>query len=204
MNDPEKERIWNFYIELGLAERHFNTLQSSYRALVSTWLLAALVGSGYVLSTELSLSIPRELILAGIGLAASVGIYLLWFIDLLFYQELSSASFQEARILELRNREWLPQVRDNVRYILQGKGVSRVMWFYIIAVELMAFVGGVGLLFWLLTLTIPYAVVFVSIIAYVIGMGLVQWHMRRRSPTPTPNVPRLQAALEQAGRERDA
>jgi hypothetical protein len=203
LNDVEKERIWNVYVELGLSERHFNTLQSSYRTLASTWLLAAFAGIGFVLSTEVELFIPKELVMAGIGLAASIGIYLLWFIDLLFYQALSSASFQEARILELRYA-WLPQVRDNMRGILQGKGVSTVMWFYIVAVGIMAFLGWLGLLFWLLDRGIPYEAIIAITFAYAIGMGLMLMYMHRRSPTPTPNVLRLQEALIQAGRNPDA
>lgn len=64
-------------------ERHFNTVQSGYRTLASTWLLAAFAAIGFVLSTKLTLLVPRELVIAGIGMAASIGIYLLWIIDLL-------------------------------------------------------------------------------------------------------------------------
>jgi hypothetical protein len=203
LNDVEKERIWNFYVELGLSERHFNTLQSSYRTLASTWLLAAFAGIGFVLSTQVELFIPKELVMAGIGLGASIGIYLLWIIDLLFYQGLSSASFQEARILESRYA-WLPQVRNNMREILQGKGVATVMWFYIVAVGFMAFLGWLGLFFWLLNKGIAYAAIIAITFACAIGMGLVLWYMYRRSPTPTPNVHRLAEALKQAKRKPDA
>jgi hypothetical protein len=190
--DSEKERIWNFYVEVGLTERHFNTLQSGYRTLASTWLLAAFAGTGFVLSTDVNLIIPQEIIMAGIGLGASAGIYILWIIDLRFYQNLLSAAFQEAQILEFDN-PWLPQVRDNMREILSGKGVALVTWFYIVAVEIMAFVGGVGLFPWLQENTSAelYAVVYAMPVIYLIGMYRVLRHILKQTPSPPIEVKRL-------------
>jgi hypothetical protein len=202
-NDIEKERIWNFYIELGLTERHFNTIQSSYRTLASTWLLAAFAGTGFVLSTDINLLVSQEIIVAGIGLGASVGIYILWLIDLRFYQKLLSAAFQEARILEL-DYPWLPQVHNNMREILKEKGSSIVGWFYIVAIEIMAFVGGVGVLLWFRENASAkfHAVVYIMPIIYFIGMVLVLWRMRREMPRPPLELERLKKAREQAESRR--
>jgi hypothetical protein len=190
--DKEKERIWNIYTELGLIERHFNSLQSGYRALASTWLLAAFAGIGFVLSTKLTLLIPSGLIIAGIGIGASIGIYLLWILDLLVNQRLLDAAFIEARNLETRHK-WLPQYRNNIRTLLGGKGLALIVWFYIGCTEVMAFVGGVGLFLWLPTITIP-VVIYITTIIYVIGMGLVLLYMRRR----TSITPYLESQINQS------
>lgn len=80
------DRVWSLVTELGLQERHFNDLESRYRALASTWLLAAFFGMGFVISQEtLTLPFDRLLVVAGIGLAGTVGIALLWNLDLLVY-----------------------------------------------------------------------------------------------------------------------
>jgi hypothetical protein len=207
VDNEEKQRICEFYVELGSGERHFNNLQTTYRTFASTWLLAAFAATGFVLSMKTDPAIPRGLLVSGIGLGAGVGIYLLWLIDLVFYQRLLSAFFQEAEILE-RKYEWLPQVRRNMRYLAQEKGAFAVRWFYIVATALMALLGWLGLLLWLLGLNIPRVVVLgvatLITIAYVIGIGVLQWHMRRRNPTPTRLVPRLKRLREQAEREGEA
>jgi hypothetical protein len=48
----EFENVWHFVTEIGLNERHFNQLQSSYRTLASQWLLAAFAGIGFVISSN--------------------------------------------------------------------------------------------------------------------------------------------------------
>src|SRR5215831_10526015 len=125
--EDDRDRIWKIYCELGVIERHFNNVQSTYRALASTWLLAALGGIGFVISKELTLRIPSELIIGAIGIAAGIGVYLLWVLDLLVYQRLLDAAYIEGRNLET-NHQWLPQVRNNMRVLLGGAGAWR--WSY--------------------------------------------------------------------------
>jgi hypothetical protein len=184
MNDKEVEHIWNFYIELGLMERHFNEIGSGYRRLASTWLLAAFAAIGFVLSTELALQIPPELIIAALGLAGGVGVFLIWVLDLLVNQRLLDASFSQCRALE-GTHKWLPQVRNNMRALLRGKGLTLLLWFYIAGTEVMAFVGGVGLLLWLYTTPTLGVIVYLIAIDHVLGMVLVLMLMRvKTSVTP--------------------
>jgi hypothetical protein len=192
VNDEEYKQIWSFYRELGVVERHFDNLQARYRALASTWLLAGLAGSGFVLSERPNLLIPRELIIAGIGVGGSIGIYLLWVLDLLFYHRLLDAAYIEARNLETTH-QWLPQVRNNIRGLLGGKGLSLVVWFYVAGTEVMALIGGVGLFLWLISLQVSPVAVCLIATGYVIAMGRVLVYMRRRTST-TPN---LESQVEQ-------
>ena len=193
LNDEEYKRIWSIYRELGVLERHFNNLQARYRALASTWLLAALAGAGFVLSEKRNLLIPRELIIAGIGVGGSIGIYLLWVLDLLVYHRLLDAAFIEASNLETTHK-WLPQIRNNMRRLLGGKGLSLVVWFYVAGTEVMALVGGVGLFLWVITLGVLPVAVFLITTGYVIAMGLVLVYMRRRTSS-TPSLESQAAQL---------
>ena len=135
----DRDLVWKIYVELGAMERHFNELQSRYRALASTWLLAAFGGIGFVLTTELSfVTLPAEWAVALVGLAAAAGVYLLWMLDLLVYHRLLDAAFVEAWRLEERH-PWLPQVRAGMMKLQNAVGVLRyVRLFYLTGFGLMA------------------------------------------------------------------
>lgn len=124
---------WDILKELSASERHFNALEAEYRKLASVWLLAGFAGIGFILQTNPTMAIPQELAIAGIGLAASVGIYLLWIVDLLVYHRLLDACFTEAKKIEARHAE-LPQVRSSMGRSLRGGRVvtTRLRWFYIL------------------------------------------------------------------------
>ena len=53
------DRVWKFVVEAGLQERHFNQLQTEYRKLASTWLLAAFGAIGLLL-TNSSFALPID------------------------------------------------------------------------------------------------------------------------------------------------
>jgi hypothetical protein len=178
-------------IELGVIERHFNNLQSNYRALASTWLLAALAGIGFVISKELTLRIPAELIIGAIGIAAGIGVYLLWVLDLLVYQRLLDAAYIEARNLET-NHLWLPQVRNNMRVLLGGRGLALVVWFYIAGSELMVIIAGIGL-FRFLALRQAALLYGIEVSAYLSLLVLIPMHMRKQ----TTLTPRLESKLRE-------
>jgi hypothetical protein len=125
------DRVWRVCEELGTAERHFNELESRYRTLASTWLLATFAGVGFVLSEQvLALHIDRLILVGGIGLAGAIGIALLWNLDLMVYHQLLAANFYAGITLE-RAHPWLPQVRNAMLESQRGLGVlPRVVWFY--------------------------------------------------------------------------
>jgi hypothetical protein len=181
-NDKETEHIWNFYVEMGLLERHFTQIQSGYRTLASTWLLGAFAAIGFVLATRFSLPIPRELLIAAIAIAASIGVYLIWVLDLLVTQRLLDGSYIQSRALEHTHR-WLPQIRSTMRALLRGKALRLVVWFYAVGTEVMAFVGGAGLLLWLNTTRTPVVLVCLVVVNYVIGMMFVLVLMHLKTST---------------------
>ena len=140
-SDSERELVWKAYCELGLIERHHGGTQSSYRTLASTWMLAAFAGIGFVISQDLTVDIAGELLVAAIALGCGVGLYLLWVLDLLVTQRLLDAAYIEARRLESIHA-WLPQPRNNMRFLLQGKGLAYVVRFYIVGMEVMVCIVG--------------------------------------------------------------
>ncbi len=112
-NVKDPEFVWKLIQECGEEERHFNTLQSVYRGLASTWLLAMFAGIGFLLNlTSVSLWC-KHLLIALSGAATTVGVFLLWLLDY-HYHRLLLAYFDEGRRLE-GEFSWLPQVRRTMR-----------------------------------------------------------------------------------------
>jgi hypothetical protein len=86
-----EESLVKLYLAIGETERHFNTIQSNYRLLASTWTLACLGGIGFVLTSEkITIPLERPLICLGIALSGSVSILILWLVDIRVYQRLLS------------------------------------------------------------------------------------------------------------------
>lgn len=104
--------VWAIVQECGNAERHFNQLQSAYRGLASTWLLATFAGVGYLFSKDSRFPDPY-LMGASVFLAGGVGIRLIWMLDLGVYHQLLIAVFQEGYRLE-KFFDWLPGLRTNM------------------------------------------------------------------------------------------
>jgi hypothetical protein len=124
---------WDVLKELGNSERHFNNLEAEYRKLASIWLLAGFAGMGFILKQNPEMVVAREVALIAIGLAASIGIFLLWIVDLLVYHQLLDACFTQAKQIE-RNHKELPQVRSSMEHTQGGGKVvtTRLRWFYML------------------------------------------------------------------------
>jgi hypothetical protein len=104
------------YKELGAYERHFNQMQSVYRGLASTWLLATIAGIGYVFDkspTGTYGGFDVRLATSMIALAGGTGIFLLWIVDVGVYHNLLVAVLDESEDLERRNPA-LPQLRKRM------------------------------------------------------------------------------------------
>lgn len=113
--DPDMfNRVWSVYTEMGTEERHFNGLQSTYRALASTWLLASFAAIGFVLSEKFAgCPFDKLLVIVAIGFMTSIGIILIWNLDLRVYHPLLSSAYRQGLILE-KTYSWLPQMRTNM------------------------------------------------------------------------------------------
>jgi hypothetical protein len=181
LNDKAYEQLWNIYCELGEMERHFNNLQARYRALASTWMLAALAGTGFVISKQLAIDLPKEFIIGAIGVSASIGVGLLWVIDLLIYQRLLDAAYIEGRSLETA-QGWLPQFRNNIRHLLRGEGLRLIAWFYMIGTVVMGLVGGIGICLGMIKVA-PVPLVIAVVLAYMALLFIVAWRIRQRTST---------------------
>ena len=123
---------WEILKGLGVSEPQFNSLETEYRKLASIWLVASFAGTGFLLRNDPRMAIPRDLAIGGIGLAASLGILLLWIADMLVYHRLLDPCFSEANRIEAPFPE-LPQVRTQMGRSQAAGGrvvTTRLRWFY--------------------------------------------------------------------------
>lgn len=150
IDDEKFERVWKVFTEFGITERHFNELESRYRNLASTWLLAVFAGFGFIITKEpIGVPFDRLLAITGIGIVGSIGIMLIWNLDLMVYHKLLTAVFEEGLDLE-DNYPWLPQVRHNMMELHKGEGVEpRVVWFYLAGNSILLTISGGAFAFWL-------------------------------------------------------
>lgn len=112
--------IWPMVTEIGKAEREFNSLQSSYRKLASTWLFAVFGALGFLLAPieasngTIRIGVEQPLFVVGLGAAGYFGIVVLWFVDVPVYHRLLLAYFREGLQLE-KDHSWLPQIRHDMK-----------------------------------------------------------------------------------------
>lgn len=141
--DPTKDlfdRVWKIVQECGEEERHFNQLQSVYRGVASTWLLATLGAVGYLLfNKDTKVSDPHfgaYFFAAAICFLGAFGIGLTWVLDLRVYHRLLVAVFEEGRKLE-NQFAWLPRLRTNMYNIGRTRNSGRdpirklLAWYYV-------------------------------------------------------------------------
>ena len=131
--------------QIGDKEEHFNKLQTDYRKLASTWLLASLGASGYVLKSSAEIQFDYWYIIFGICLAASAGILILWMMDLKVYQKLLASFFKEGFYLEMQHYEWLPPFRINIVMSQKsGEIQSKVQYYYFSSITILLLLGTVA------------------------------------------------------------
>ena len=108
MGNEDNYQPWEYLKEIGESERHFNNIQAKYRLLASTWLLASFAGIGFVLRF---IDPPdKDLFICLVSSGGSIGVLLIWLVDILGYHRLLAAYFLEGLRIELENQN-LPQIR---------------------------------------------------------------------------------------------
>lgn len=144
--DLSFDQLMEIYNHIGEEERHFNSLELEYRKLASQWLLVSLGAIGFILSKKEVVPVDIWLLVIGICLAATVGIMVLWFLDMKVYHELLHAAFREGVQLERDYPQYLPQIRNNmVKSQLGGDIIRRVMLYYYFSILLLILIANIAI-----------------------------------------------------------
>jgi len=143
--DLSFDQLMEIYNHIGEEERHFNSLELEYRKLASHWLLVSLGAIGFVLSKKEVVPINIWILVIGICVAASVGILVIWYLDMKVYHELLHAAFKEGVKLEREFPHYLPQIRNNmIKSQSGGDIIKRVMLYYFFSILLLVFIANIA------------------------------------------------------------
>lgn len=132
---PSDDLYWQQVVEAGQYERHFNQLESTYRTLASTWLLATFAGIGFAIVNGKIIPFDWQLAAAFIAFLGAVGLIFVWMLDVLIYHRLLDAIFFTAREIERQHPGLPPFRRHMLRITRVGGAVQFVQLFYIAGVD---------------------------------------------------------------------
>ncbi|MGY1695405.1 hypothetical protein ACI780_10870 [Geodermatophilus sp. SYSU D00814] len=170
-------------VEIGLYERHFNQMQSTYRTLASTWLLGLFAAAGFLLGKEgAELPLDPSAVLALLGVLAAVGITLLWLLDLRVYAALLRTYFDAGVELESQH-PWLPAVRTTMlrERLSPGPKVARYYTAGATACLVVSSIGALGALGSPAVRLLVAGGYVLAGAAVVIGFGTMSGRARRQS-----------------------
>lgn len=101
--------IYGVYSKLLSAGRHHGAIQTNFRIIGSTWLLACFAGAGFLLTIDNILPFSHLLGVAGVCLVGIFGLYLIWYEDTYVQELLLDINVVEAIRLE-KKYKWIPKV----------------------------------------------------------------------------------------------
>jgi len=178
---PDKETILQLLNHIGDQEKHFNGLETQYRLLASTWLLACFGGIGFLLQSDNEFVVDSWMLTGFIGLIGSVGIYLLWMMDIKVYHKLLHCVFIEGIKLE-QVHDWLPRIRTEM-LISQGTGdvTTNTGLYYICSISILLIVSTLAFFMSFTAVEIRTMICFIGLVV----LGIVYRHMSKGGINPT-------------------
>jgi hypothetical protein len=166
------------------SERHFNELETEYRKLASTWLLGALGAIGFILQAQ-NLPIDKWYLVMGICWAASVGIYVLYILDLEVYHALLDAFFTEGVKLEVKYFPWVLPIRMSMLKSQNLKGVIyKVLFYYFLSICLLMLISIFAIWFSQISSEKLWIQGAITIIVVTICYILYKYMMFKAAPNP--------------------
>jgi hypothetical protein len=127
--DDNKQIVMDLVNHIGDQEKHFNGLETQYRLLTSTWLLASLGAIGFLLQADKQVLFGKFLLIGLIGSIGCIGIFLLWLLDIKVYHKLLHCVFLQGINLE-QQYDWLPKIRTDMLLNIETGDVTRSTGLY--------------------------------------------------------------------------
>ena len=159
-------QVMQLYNHIAEEERHFNSLELEYRKLASQWLLVSLTAIGFVLGKDNEIPINNWRLVIAICLATSIGILILWLLDMKVYHELLHSAFKAGVHLENQYPEMLPRIRNNmVQSQSGGDIIRRVILFYYFSVLTLIIIANISV--WMLQPKVEWLPVGLNLISSI-------------------------------------
>ncbi|MFA6119330.1 MAG: VirB3 family type IV secretion system protein [Parachlamydiales bacterium] len=173
MSEDPETIAYGMYSALVSYEDHYNDLQTKYKALAITWVLATFVGIGYLVSGfEKDLHIDVLLVISFLSILSAQGVSLLWYLDAGIYESLIFSIWQEIYKLE-KQYPSLGNSHHLVKKLFKGLTKPRLFHgvFYAYFVFFLLAIGATGISLylyninkWLLSLSIPLFFIIILIL----------------------------------------
>lgn len=190
----DKKFILDIYTLLQELEIHCSDLQFKYRQYALYWIVAIFAAIGFLMSKDVGqLPINQVLIISGISMGGSVGLTLLWSLDIQLYQKLLDAAYIEE--LEMEEKyEFLPKIRHKMFFLTSffSSPIKTQTNFYI---GLILLCMGVSFLPITIGLHISY-ITFIAIIK-LIFLFLILLYIRKKSSKTTNHLKILNSELKE-------
>lgn len=139
------DEVMKLIQHIGDEERHFNSLELEYRKLSSQWLLVSIAAMGFIFTQQKNLPFNAWIIIAALCAASSIGIFVLWMMDVKVYHELLHAAFRHGVMLEMEHDRFLPPMRiEMVESQTGGDILKRVKYFYFYSVVVLLIILNVA------------------------------------------------------------
>ena len=131
----DDERTLEMLKLISTAEHHFNNLTFNIRALASTWLLATLAGIGWILKdlkkSDVDYLIDKPDLIIALCMGSSVGIFVLWIIDIKVYQSLLNVWFDARDLYE--DGKKFPKIREKMKKLFEsGRATQLIKYYYVL------------------------------------------------------------------------
>lgn len=131
----EDERALEMLKLIASAEHHFNNLTFNIRALASTWLLATFAGIGWILKdwekANGSQLVDKPDIIIALCIGSSIGIFVLWILDIKVYQSLLNVWFDARERYE--DGKKYPEIRKGMKDLFKtGRATYFIKYYYLL------------------------------------------------------------------------
>lgn len=164
------DEVMKLVQHIGEEERHFNSLELEYRKLASQWLLVTFAAIGFIFTQQKNLPFNAWIIVAALCVASTVGIFVIWMLDIKVYHELLHSAFKQGVKLELKYPQFLPPMRIlMVKSQTGGDIIKRVKYFYFYSILVLLLLLNISVYFIFSELFIGWAIngLSIAVIAYL-------------------------------------
>ena len=146
-NDPKK-LVYASYSKVLQGGRYHGAIQTKYRVMCSTWLLATFAAIGFLLFRDGLLPFNHLIGIALITLVGIAGIYILWYADTFVEELLLDINVVEGLRLEKEN-PGIPQVHHNFLHLYKNSNARIVkVLFFIGCKSILIFTAAIDLAFY--------------------------------------------------------
>lgn len=143
----KKSLVYASYSKVLQGGRYHGAIQTKYRVLCSSWLLATFAAVGFLLSKENLLPLDHLLAAAIICVIGMIGIYILWYADTFVEELLLDINVVEGLRIEKEN-PWAPQIHNTFLHLYKHTH-ARI-------VKVLFFIGCKSILMFTFGLTIAF------------------------------------------------